>query len=133
VDTRFFTPTRDHADGYITCQMIPVRAGDVVGAVVFRVAPEAIQLADPPSAVPNCPTDPIIGRPLKFPFRVDILMSLTSGTCSFEVVRTGASFTLREKHVGQVLRVVADGCDTIVGEVKAATPVIMQVEVTASR
>jgi hypothetical protein len=113
--------------------MIPVREDDVVGATVLCVAPEAIQLADPPSAVPNCPTDPIVGRPLKFPFQVDILMSLTSGTCGFEVVWTGASFTPREKHVGRVLRVVADGCDTIVDEVKAATPVIMQVEVTASR
>jgi hypothetical protein len=133
VDARFFTPTRGHADGYIACQMIPGRADDVVGAAVLWVAPEAIQLADPPFAVPNCPTDAIVGRPLKFHFQVDILMSLTSGTCGFEVMRTGASFTPRAKHVGRVLRVVADGCNTIIGEVKAATRVIMQVEVTASR
>jgi hypothetical protein len=131
--TRCFTPTQDHADGYIACQMIPVRADDAIGPPVFCAAPDPIQLTDPPKPIPNCPTDPIVGRPLRFPFEVDFLLSLSSGRLGFEDVRSGSSFTPRDKHVGRVLRVISEGYDAVVGEIRAATPVIVQIEVTANR
>ena len=133
-NTQYFTPDVHMADGYIACVMVPARNDEVFGEPVFVTTEGPVLLDDPPRPLPKfeC-TEVMVGKTLHFPFTVDVLLSKTSGFCGFDVLKTGTTFTPREKHIGRIVRVVADQCDVILGEVKPATPVILSAELQVDK
>ncbi|OHS98639.1 hypothetical protein TRFO_34916 [Tritrichomonas foetus] len=132
-DTQYFTPDNNMADGYLACQMVPVRNDEVVGDPVFVCTETSILLDDAPKPIPGCPTEAYVGRTLKFPITVEIYLSKTTGMCGFDLLKTGQTYTPREKHMGRILRVVTENNDQIIGEIKPATPVILDVSITANK
>jgi hypothetical protein len=60
------------------------------------------------------------------------LLSTPNGFNGFEVMKTGCTYTPRERHVGRFLRIVNDTVDMVIGEIVRAKPVIMSVEITAT-
>ena len=133
INTQYFTPDSNMADGYLACYMIPVRIDEVVGEPVFVSTDGPIQLDDPPKPIEGCPTEAIVGKTLKFPITVEMYLSKTSGMCGFDLLKTGQTYTPREKHMGRVLRVVAESTDIMIGEIKPATPQILDVSISADK
>ena len=133
-NTQYFTPDQHMADGYIGCLMVPVRSDEVVGDPAFVATDGPIQLEDAPKPFENfdCPKV-VVGKTIHFPRTVDVLLSKTTGFCGFDVLKTGTSYTPREKHIGRIARVVSDACDIMLGEVQPATPVILSVDMQVDK
>jgi hypothetical protein len=132
-NTQCYTPDIEYADYYVACHMIPVRSDEVFGDPVLVVGDGVIALDEPPRPIPNCPRDPTVGKTMRFPFSVDIMQSSIDGFSGFEVVKTGKSFTPRDKHLGRILRVVTDTSDAVLGEVLPARPYVIEVGVNAKK
>jgi hypothetical protein len=128
--TQYFVPDYELADGFLAVQMIPVRDDDVLGDPVFCTLDSPLVIEDKPRLLP-IQDRPIVSKTIRFPEQVDILLSKTKGFYGFEVLRTGNSYTAREKHIGRIVRIVNDTVDMIIGEVIAATPTIVSVEISA--
>ena len=108
-NTQYFTPDVHMADGYLACLMVPVRNDEVFGDPVFVATDSPILLDDPPKPLPKFECkEVVVGKTLHFPFTVDVLLSKTSGFCGFDVLKTGSTFTPREKHIGRIARFVSD-------------------------
>ena len=123
---QYFVPDTHMAEGYLAVVMVPVRNDDVIGEPVFCVLEDKLGLEDPPKKF-DLPNQVIVGEKIKFPQEVDILLSSTSGFCGFDFIKTNTYFKPRTKHIGRILKVVNDTVDMIIGEVRPATPRIMEV------
>ena len=132
-NSQYFTPNANMADGYLAVEMVPVRADEVVGEPVFAAIDSPIQLDDAPKPLDGCPTCAIVGKTLKFPTVVEMYLSKTSGFCGFDLLKTGQTYTPREKHVGRILRIVTENNDIMIGEIQPATPVILDVSISADK
>ncbi|OHT03695.1 hypothetical protein TRFO_28829 [Tritrichomonas foetus] len=132
-NSQYFTPTAHMADGYLACQMVPVRADEVVGDPVFIALDSPILLDDAPKPLDGCPTEAIVGKTLKFPIVVEMYLSKPTGFCGFDLLKTGQTYTPREKHVGRILRIVTENNDIMIGEIRPATPVILDVSISADK
>lgn len=123
---QFFVPDTHMAEGYLAVVMVPVRNDDVIGEPVFCVLGEKLGLEDPPKKF-DLPSEVIVGEKIKFPQEVDILISSTSGFCGFDFFKTSTYFKPRTKHIGHIVKIVNESVDMIIGEVRQATPRIMDV------
>jgi hypothetical protein len=128
--TQYFVPDIELADGFLAVQMIPVRDDGVIGNPVFCTLEMPLAIEDKPRLLPT-QDRPIVSKTIRFPEQVDILLSKTKGFSGFEVLRTGDSYTAREKHIGRIMRIVNESVDMILGEVTAAISTIMSVEISA--
>lgn len=131
-NTLYFTPTEEMAEGYLAVLMTPVRNDDVYGDPIFFALDTAISLNDPPKPF-EVPKEAIVGQKMKFPCVCDVLLSKTSGFCGFDFLKTGNTYTPREKHVGRIVRVVNETGDMIIGPIKLAKPVVLTVKISAEK
>ncbi|KAK8890235.1 hypothetical protein M9Y10_035007 [Tritrichomonas musculus] len=132
-DTQYFTPDANMADGYLAVLMVPVRIDEVVGDPKFVTTESPILLDDAPKPLDGCPTEAFVGRTLKFPTTVEIYLSKTTGYCGFDLLKSGMTYTPREKHVGRIIRVVTENNDVIIGEIQPATPVVLDVSMAVDK
>jgi hypothetical protein len=128
--TQYFVPDCELAEGFLAVRMIPVRDDDVVGEPVFCTLDSPLALEGKPRLLP-IQDRPIVSTTIHFPEQVDIMLSKTKGFYGFEVLRTGDSYTARERHIGRIVRIVNDTVDMNIGEVIAATPEVVSVEISA--
>lgn len=131
-NTQYFTPTEEMAEGYLAVLLTPVRNDEVYGDPCFFALDTPISLDDPPKPF-EVPKEAIVGTKMKFPCVCDILLSKTTGFCGFDFLKTGSTYTPREKHVGRIVRVVNETGDMIIGPIKLAKPVVLTVKVTAEK
>lgn len=127
--TMYFTPQKQHANGYLAIEMLPVRDDEVVGNIVCCALVEPIVLDDPPEPLEDAPTEAVVGETIQMKTTVSFFVSDGNGFCGFKEVKRGTSFKPRSKHAGKILRIVADKSDHIVGEIKPAIPEVTKVEI----
>ena len=132
INTQYFTPSEEMADGYLAVLMTPVRNDDVYGKPSFYAMESPILLDDAPKPF-DVPKEAIVGKRMRFPCVCDILLSKPTGFCGFDFLKSSSTFTPREKHAGRILRVVNETGDMIIGEIKNATPIILTVRITSDK
>ncbi|OHT11617.1 hypothetical protein TRFO_18878 [Tritrichomonas foetus] len=133
-DTQMFTIPPEFKDGYLACEMVPVREDEVIGEAIYAALTEPIIEDDPPEEFPYfIPKEVTNGTEFKFDEQVTFYISSTKGFCGFTEVKRGTTLTIRDKWIGQILRFVTNSCDVVVGEIKLAPPVIQHVGIRYSK
>jgi hypothetical protein len=132
-NTIYFTPQAEHGNGYIGVRMIPVREDDVVGETVYTVLDSPLLTDLPPQAMEDAPDEAIKGVTMTFGHTVSWMISDTSAFCGFREVKRGPTFTPKEQHVGQILRILTHFHDHIVGEVQQADPIVRRLSLEYQR
>ena len=131
-NTQTFTIPDDFKDGYLACEMVPVREDEVVGEAVYAALTDPIIEDDPPAEFPyELPKAITSGIELKFKEQVQFYVSSTKGFCGFTEVKRGTSLVIRDNWVGRMLRIVTNECDLIVGKILPAVPNVQSVRISA--
>ena len=132
-DTQLIIPDQKYTDCYIAVLMIPVRIDEVVGEPKFVATDTPLLLEDEPKPMDNMPSEVFVGKTIHFPTPVEIYLSKPTGFCGFDLLKTGQTYTPRDKHLGRFVRIVTENHDSILGEIKPAKPVIVSVELVKDR
>ncbi|OHT00557.1 hypothetical protein TRFO_07875 [Tritrichomonas foetus] len=133
-DTAFYTIQPEQKDGYLACEMVPVREDEVIGEAVYAALTEPIIEDEPPQEF-QCPLPKVItaGLELKFTEQVTFYVSSTKGFCGFTEIKRGSSLTIRDNWVGRILRLVTNESDVVLGEIKPSTPEIHAVTINCAK